>query len=152
MSDTTFELAMNEPIVARLVTPTVIAVQLGALVTVLFWVNFGWPAGLPTLAVSLVVLWRAARMGFTLDERGLHLREFLPGASRVVPWSELRSVDVDVVVVGTETRSRKPRIRFFTEPHGQLQVIGCKAAAIDAALERFRARGLDAQDHRAPAP
>lgn len=150
MTDTSSQTANEPPVVGRLTTPTVIAVQLGALVTILLWVFYGWPLGVPALFISLACLRRAWQTGFVLDHDGLLIRTFLPGGPGVVPWPKLISVDVDTVVVGTETRSRKPRLRFFVDGVGPTQIIGCNEAAIQAVLERFRTRGLQALDSRKP--
>jgi uncharacterized membrane protein YdbT with pleckstrin-like domain len=67
---------MDDRIVARLVTPTLIAVQLGALITTLLWTFYGVMAGVPALLVSLLSVWRALQSTQCVDSPRLHhLRE-----------------------------------------------------------------------------
>lgn len=140
---------MDERIVARLALPTVIAVQLGALATVLLWLFVGWYAGVPALVVSLLATWRALQTGFVLDGQGLQIRSFLSGGEPI-PWARLRSVDVDEVVIGTnEDRRTKLRVRFMVEGETQpRQLIGCREARLEETLDSFRAKGLPATDNR----
>ena len=144
---------MDGRIVARLTTPTVIAVQLGALLTIVFWSFYGWIVGVVTLLVSLFGVWRAFQTGFVIDGHGLQMRGFLPRRTPVIPWSQLQSVNADVVIVGTEeTRRKRTRICFFVEGQGRVQIIGCSNATIDAVLDRCRASGLNTQDWRVERP
>jgi hypothetical protein len=141
---------MDDRIVARLVTPTLITVQLGALITVLSWVFYDWFAGVPALVISLILIARAVQTGFVPDREGLLMRPYLPfGAPGVIPWSRLQSVDVDEVIDGVESRNKKPRIRFMAEGEREpLQLIGCRTPTIDAVLEQFRSHGLPVTDQR----
>jgi hypothetical protein len=142
---------MADRIVVRLVSPIMITVQLGGLVTTLLWVFYGYVAGVPALLVSLLLISRAIQTGFVLDREGLHMRPFLPFIGpRVIPWARLRSVEVDIVIDGRQTRSKKPRIRFIADGEQEpLQLIGCRKSKISAVLERFQAQGLPVTDRRA---
>jgi len=141
---------MSEHVVVRLVTPTVIAVQLGALATVLSWLFAGPIVGGAVLAVSLLACWRAIQTGFVLDDSGLGLRPFFAVARPpVVPWEKLQSVDVDHVVVGSnEDRRRRLRVRFMAVGPTPHQLIGIRPAAAERTLAAFRARGIPATDTR----
>jgi hypothetical protein len=128
--------------------PLVVTVQLGLLVTLLSWVFLGAIAGSFFALASALLVWRALQSGLAVDERGVEERPFLPTRTRVVPWTQLRSVDVDEVVTGTnEGRSTKVRVRFMTETE-QLQLVGCRPKVADRVIEVFRNRGLPATDTR----
>ncbi|PRP91107.1 hypothetical protein ENSA5_58440 [Enhygromyxa salina] len=142
---------MEDRIVARQITPTVITVQLGGLVTALLWIFYGYVAGVPALALSLFLTWRALQTGLVLDREGLLMRPFLPFVDRaVIPWASLASVDVDEVMVGTESRTKKLRLRVMIHGQGQpLQVIGFRAPTINKVLAAMQAKGVAVTDARA---
>lgn len=141
---------MQDRIVARQLTAVVIAVQLGALVTGLLWVSYGPAFGLPLLALSLFLTWRAIQTGFVLDQQGLLMRPFLPFLGQaVIPWASLASVDADEVRVGTESRVTKLRLRFMVRGANQpLQVIGCRAPTVAKVLGAMQAKGIPVTDRR----
>lgn len=145
-----YDVGMQDRVVARSVTPIIIAVQLCALVTALVWAFHGYVVGVPALVLSLFLSWRAVQAGFVLDNEGLHVRPFLPFAgARTIPWTRLQSVDVDQVVVGVEDRSRQPRLRIMIEGDTRpVTLINCRKPAIEAVLRAFQARGLPALDDR----
>lgn len=140
---------MAEPVVARFATPTLIAVQLGALITSVTWFVHGPRVGIPMLVLAVIASVRAARSGFVLDDEGLHDRPFLPFVTEVViPWSDLRSVDVDDVVVGSEARTKQSRLRFLRDRAPTREWFGCRDRTIDDVLDLVRAHGLPATDRR----
>lgn len=121
----------------------------GLLATALATWSYGPAVGGGAAFVSALLIWRALDTGFVLDDGGLTVRSFVPGAGRRVPWSELLSVDVDEIVLRTsEGSSTQVRIRFFVERGEHVQLAPCPRSIAERVLECFETRGLPASDSR----